>query len=346
MDTPAWSDSAERLHRELDAGVALTYVELCRRLALSDRHIRRAISELRASGVSVLSKGRPVRFQIPAADRRAIRVDASLSVDEVTALELAAQIAESALAATPLARDLSAAIERLFSATLGSIFAADVEALRTQWYFTDAPSAPIDATVFARLRQAIEERRSVVIDYFSAHSGTSSTDRRIDPYCIALRSGSWILIAWCHDRNEIREFNLVDTLRVELCEPDVDARAFFETVTRFDPDDYFRDRFRHLGGVTVYLVELLVESTHVAYFRRKTYHPTQQIALRSDGRAIVSYEVEGLDEIRSFAQSWGPAVTVLAPEELVERMRRDAETLARRYGTGRMPFSHSNEATP
>jgi hypothetical protein len=48
---------------------------------------------------------------------------------------------------------------------------------------------------------------------------------------------------------------------------------------------------------------------------------------------VVSYDVAGLEEIRSFVQSWGVGVTVLEPKELVERIRGEAVEIGKRYVT-------------
>jgi predicted DNA-binding transcriptional regulator YafY len=332
------------VHALLDDGSSLTYEELAARLELSERTIRRAITELRSAGVDVGASGRPRQFALAPSARRSSTSLVSLTRDEILALELAAHISSAVLSATPLGDSLRSAVERVLTDDAIVSIAADRSSLERQWYFAEAPSAPIDAGVFESLRDAVDDQRSVLIDYYTAHSNQRSSARKVDPYCIAVRSGSWILVAHCHQRSSIREFNLTDITNVLPCDPAHDTRAFFGRPESFDPEVYFRDRFRMIGGGEVFEVRMVVEAGHVAYFRRKVYHPTQQISPLDDGRALVSFEVEGLDEIRSFAQSWGPAVTVVAPRELVERMKDDASTVHSRYFPSK-PATTDSKAT-
>ena len=99
----------------------------------------------------------------------------------------------------------------------------------------------------------------------------------------------------------------------------------------FDADLYFHERFGALGGETR-VVRLLVEPDAARYFREKSYHSSQVVEEeREDGRLVVSFEVEGLEDITSWAQSWGLSVKVLDPPELAERIAEEARRVAVRY---------------
>ena len=83
----------------------------------------------------------------------------------------------------------------------------------------------------------------------------------------------------------------------------------FEPPAGFDREDYFEGRFGALASGDAHTVRLRVEGDKSAYFRRKCYHPTQTIRPAEDGEAIVvTFEVQGLDEIAAFIRSWGAAV--------------------------------------
>lgn len=331
MPTPVLERAVETVRRQLDIGEEFTYDDLCAATGYSQRHIKRAIDALNAAGVPVRSNGRPLRFSIPERHRRNACRTIGLTDDEILVLQLAAQISRSALEPTPLCTALVTALDRLLESLAAGSISFDSEAQTRRWYFGDAPSAPLDAAIFNTMREAAINNQSVRIDYFSASSGKESHNRKLDPYCITMRGGTWLVIAYCHLRNGIREFNLVDIGRAVLCDPATEAQAYFTIPESFDPGIYFRDRFRHIGIGDVYEVRLLVERHQAPYFRRKNYHPTQQIEERDEGRIEVSFEVQGLDEVRSFAQSWGVGVTVVAPDELVEMMREQAREIARKY---------------
>jgi predicted DNA-binding transcriptional regulator YafY len=50
-----------------------------------------------------------------------------------------------------------------------------------------------------------------------------------------------------------------------------------------------------------------------------------------DGGAIVTFEVQGLEEIASFVLSWGPGVKVLRPEALAGRVAQEASAVVNMY---------------
>ena len=80
------------------------------------------------------------------------------------------------------------------------------------------------------------------------------------------------------------------------------------------------------------MVRLRVEPDAARFFREKEYHPTQVIEEeRPDGRLVVSFEVAGLDDMASWVRSWGTGVTVLAPEELAERVVAEARRVVAQY---------------
>lgn len=318
----------------LDGGGSMSYAELASTTGYSERQIRRALKQLRRRGVSIESGGRPKRFSIPEPQRKHACRLVELNDDEILALKLAAQIARNTLTSTPLGRPLEEGLHRLLESLGSASISFDSEAQSHHWHFGDAPSRALNGEVFDLIRRAAENCQSLLIDYYSAGSETSHTGRKIDPYCITMRGGSWLVIAWCHLRSAIREFSMNDVVNARLCDPFTDPNPYFSRRDNFDADLYYRDRFRSLGGDGVHEVRLLVEKHQSRYFQRKIYHPTQQIREFDDGHVEVSYEVEGLDDVRSFVQSWGTGVTVLEPHELREILSVQATEIARRYGGG------------
>ncbi|MGE5580228.1 MAG: helix-turn-helix transcriptional regulator [Bacillota bacterium] len=57
------------------------------------------------------------------------------------------------------------------------------------------------------LTQAIEDRRAIVTDYYTA-SRQALSRRKIEPYHLRLFDGAWYCIGYCHERREVRTFAL------------------------------------------------------------------------------------------------------------------------------------------
>jgi predicted DNA-binding transcriptional regulator YafY len=100
----------------------------------------------------------------------------------------------------------------------------------------------------------------------------------------------------------------------------------------FDPEIYLSGRFESLSGTDPHTVRLRVGPDQAPYFQSKAYHRTQLIEREeASGHLVVSYDVVGLKEIRSFVRSWGAGVEVLSPPELREEIKREAENVQAMY---------------
>lgn len=324
-----------RLLELLHQGESLSAREGAKLLSVTTRTIQRCIKWAKDHEnvpIAERKEGQTIYYSIPEADRK-VGIRIIFTEEEALALSLAAEAAKKVLEPTPLAGPLGSAfanlLERLKTANAVSI---DQEAQNRQWHFGGAPSGTIRHEVFNTIQQAIKEERKVRIDYHTAGRDEFIPNRVVAPYCIAVRAGTWLLVGWCHTHHGIREFNLVDISKAVLAEFADKTKNYFDPPQNFDPNEYFRDRFRLLGNAQVYTVRLLAEQKKARYFQRKKYHPTQLVEeKRPDGSIVVRYKVEGLEEIRSFAQSWGTGITVLDPPELTAIMRAQANELAERY---------------
>ena len=318
----------QQLQDLFDEGHYLTLAQIAGRFDVTERHARRLIRSLRKAGspIEETRQGRRKLFFIPETHRSATLRDVTFTEEETLALAVAAEAARATLLATPLGAPLQRAFDKLLTELAPHVYSFSLEDQPAHWHFGPMGFGPIDADVFRTLSRAIEESRTVRIDYHTAQSNTYTRGRVIDPLLIGMPGGSWVVVAWCHKRRDFRDFALAGIRRIEKTE------RYFNPPGEFDPETYFRDRFGALAG-EVMTVRLLVEKDRAPYFERKLYHPSQRIEeRREDGRMVVSFEAAGLEAVRAFCQSWGVGLTVLEPPELAARMAEEAHALARRYG--------------
>ncbi len=315
-------------------GKRLTQAEMTERLPIdSKRQARRLLEKLQAAGVPLEAhrKGRQKEYYLPPEEWET-HLHLDLTEQEALALLLAVQAANAGLGPAPLENALRGATEALVDGFPTSVTTFEPRSLMRQVHFGDAASVEIDPEGFTDLVAALTNRRGIAIDYYSASSDRLYKGRRIDPLGLAVRGDAWICVAYDHKTGERRDFNLTRIEAVRPRRPDSNGGDY--TIPEdFDLELYFIDRFESLAGGTVHEVRLRVEPDVVPYFESKAYHRTQQIHKEAaDGdRAIVSYEVAGLEEIASFVRSWGTTVKVLAPEALADRIAEEARRMAARY---------------
>ena len=273
-------------------------------------------------------------YFLPACEQATEGPFSELSEREALALLVAAEAARPTLRPTPLAAPLEAIGRRLSERMAPHVTSFDPEVQPQRWHFDAAAASAFDPEVFEVLRTAIEAQQSVRMDYVTASTGERHEARRIDPLLLAAAGSSWLVAAYCHKREAVRDFALAGIERVWLCEPEEEAAGgiYFDPPADFDPELHFKGRFSAVTGSETHVVRLLAGPEAARYFRRKHYHPTQQIEEEHpDGAVVVSYEVAGLEEVRAFVRSWGPGVTVLAPEALAGQVAEDARRVAAAY---------------
>jgi predicted DNA-binding transcriptional regulator YafY len=65
--------------------------------------------------------------------------------------------------------------------------------------------------------------------------------------------------------------------------------------------------------------------TVAPFIKEKNWHPTQQIKKLKDGSVELSLQLSHLSDIQRWILGWGSQATVLAPKELAEGVRAEAQ---------------------
>jgi predicted DNA-binding transcriptional regulator YafY len=315
----------DRLRRLLNQGRTVTLDNTSDQLGISRRHLRRLLRRLEDEGLRINERWEDgvKRFSLDPASRT-VGGPVDLEEDELYALIVSAFAARSVLGPTPLDDGLASAVDTLLAAA-GPVYSFEPGWQEEVWHFDEGATSPIDPDRFETIVRAANRCERLEIRYFSA-SSQRETRRRIEPLVIAEQGGSWLLTAYCHEAEDLRDFSLPG---IRSAEPD---GTYFQRPADFDPDEHFSGRFRALKGGGSHRVVVEVASDKAPYFRRKTYHPTQEIDEEAgDGRIEVAFEVSSLNDIAAFIRSWGPGVRVVHPPRLAERLEREAKEVAESY---------------
>lgn len=321
--------SVVALRELLNAGHELRYVDIRDKLGLgSTRQAMRLIDKLRVEGLPILERkvGKAKEFYLDEKDQTK-EVAFHFDEEEMLALAVAAEAAKAALKGTPLHFPIFRAFRKLLDNLAPHAVTFEMEDLSGQYIFNTNPLNHIDLGIFKTLQLAIKEQQTVRIDYHTASTNTYSEGRKVDPLAIALPGKSWLLVAYCHRSHKIKDFAIA-----AISDIDISHTSYFDLPEGFEPQTYFASRFGSVEDNHVHHIRLLVEADRAAYFKRKDYHRTQIIEKEHDDGSIeVSFDASGLDEVRSFVQSWGVGVTVLSPPELIARVAEEASKLKERY---------------
>lgn len=207
--------------------------------------------------------------------------------------------------------DLAASLDR----RLSTVPAEDVA---PHWSAADSDGS--GDGVRAVLRDAVRDHRACAFTYMKA-TGTEVTDRRVHPYLLAVRAGTWYVIGYCTTRQETRSFRLdriidltvtSDTFEVS---PDFDAASHLHDGRVYTPDDPVSVVVQYSAAVAGWLRE------------------QGEVIEQGDGSVLVSYNVSDPEWIVRLVLRYGTEAELLEPAAVREQVREALARVASRHET-------------
>ena len=173
------------------------------------------------------------------------------------------------------------------------------------------------------LSDAVLGRTTVRMRYRTGRTRTES-EREFDPYRVWYRAGGLYVIGHDHQSSEIRTFAVDRIQEIETTD------ANFEPADDFDFDDYTASSF---GVIVEPATRVLIrfEPRWSTYVEEHTWHPSQKLESLPSGGTLLTMEVGGTAELRSWVLSFGDGAEVIEPPELRAEVLRELRAAASRY---------------
>jgi len=173
------------------------------------------------------------------------------------------------------------------------------------------------------LNEAVLDQRTVRMRYRTGATGAEST-RKLDPYRIWYRSGGLYAVGHDHKSGELRTFAIDRIQELEATDEG------FEVREDFDFESYIGASFGVIAEPAT-RVRILFEPRWASYVAERTWHPSQQLEPQPEGRVLLSMEVGGTAELRTWILSFGDGARVLEPEALREAVVSELAGALERY---------------
>ncbi|WP_025846673.1 helix-turn-helix transcriptional regulator [Paenibacillus ehimensis] len=303
---------------ELQRKGVLRAEDLAARFETSTRTIYRDIQALSEAGVPVV--GAPGQgyslmegYFLP---------PVSFTVEEAVALLIGTDFVEQKFDARYGAKAQSA--RGKIEAVLPESVRSEASRVRATMRLLAAGEAPIggpEKQYLEALRQAILEQRKVRFRYSKNRPEIDRdrhSDRTVAPYGLILVRGSWILIAHCELRQELRHFRLSR----------MSGLAVLEDPFSFPPDFQLQD-YLPADDRNVY-VRILASPVIVDRVKETCGFYLEAFEDRKEG-LVITFRVRQPEELLHWVLGWGANVVVLEPEALKIRVRQEAEKMLKRY---------------
>ena len=297
------------------------YKEIALDLGFSERTAYRDLKALKGAGWPVKSGPRPGFWMMDATAVPGIL----FTPPELTALALARQML-TGMPGSPFERPMESAFNKIKSACdRDGIRALETSDRKIFASLKRARPYSKGQVWFNNILSAMQKQETIRIVYFTRERGEESK-REVDPYGMVFHEGAFYLVAYCHERKDIRTF-LVDRIRVAQ-----DAGKKFVMPRDFSASEHFRNAWGILRGRLLVKVKAHFDRTVAQLVREGRWHPTQRIEEGPAGGVILSVEVAGWEEIRRWLMGFGSAVEVLEPADLRESITAEFRKMAAIYG--------------
>jgi proteasome accessory factor B len=254
-------------------------------------------------------------------------VGLDVSEGEVAAL-LIAQKALHQHRGTVYEAPLRSACAKL-AASLGGTVSVDLGNLDKAISFRETGTTEVDASVFESVSTAATSCREISFSYLKLKADQPE-ERRCRPYHLACINNQWYLFGHDLDRNALRTFVLARMSGARLLE------TRFERPRDFSIDELLADSldvFRGDGQLREIRVQF--DAWGARLVRERRWHSSQRVTDLPDGGVEVSLQLSSLPEVERWILGYAGHARAVWPPELVQRMQRAAQDLARIYGVAR-----------
>ncbi len=289
--------------------------DLAATFEVSKRSIYRDIQALDEAGVPIIS----VPGQGYSLMKGYFLPPLSFTVEETTILLLGSDVMAQSFDAQYRLAAQSAS--RKIEGVLPEQLRDEVAYLRTAIIFvaTSSREDGPEREKLQQLRRAIIDRVTVRFVYHTRYgTGEQTQTRTADPYALACVNRIWYLLAYCHLRQDMRNFRLdrMDTLEIL---PQTFRRRAEVRIGPRQKDEQGTIRVRALFDHEV-----------ARWVREARPYYMVDEEENADG-LLVTFSVRRESEILQWLLSWGRHVRVLEPDSLREQMAEEARAMLQNF---------------
>ena len=183
---------------------------------------------------------------------------------------------------------------------------------------------PTEPVIFQNVTSALIQGKLLSFCYYSPTS-SACTMRTVEPHHMVNYLGTWHLIAFCHLRNEWRDFVLG---RMTICKVEVEE---FTIRPKQEWQPFLNDTFGIFQNKRSFNVKLKFSPERSRWIRGEVWHEGQTEELQEDGSLILTIPASHEAEIMMEILKHGSHVVVLEPEWLRTKVVEEIILAAQKY---------------
>jgi predicted DNA-binding transcriptional regulator YafY len=308
----------------LKTGKRLTAKQLADALEIHIRTVYRYIDALCASGVPIVADaGHNGGYSLL---REFTEAPLFFDLNEQKALIHAAVFAEEA--GYPHGDALKRAVSKLKTYTTEQQL-TEINRHLTGFDVIQSPSgSSMEGTILQELEMSVANSVTISMVYLKGNA-PASTARSVDPYGLVYWKGKWYLVAYCHTRNEVRNFRVDRIESLSAADSNfnrpLDFSARHHLLKNLLPDPSNKEQ---LISIRIHGKPQAINDLcdHWLFGHVLVERSINEAHFKADERAVRSY-------IPSLLTSYGKSIRIVEPQLLKERLAALAADLAEYYDT-------------
>ncbi len=246
-----------------------------------------------------------------------------LSESELVAFILAKRLA-TAIPDRNLKNSLSTFINK-FSSRVSDKIGFNLDDIQDKISLKNIEYYSVDETLFRKIVYALFIGQSLEINYYSPYKN-EETRRKIYPLHLLDYMGNWHLIAFCKQKNEIRDFTLSRIREFKYINESIPLPKNLPHIK-----NYIRKDFGIFYGKDNFDVSLRFSSKVANRIKEQIWHKRQKIKELKNGSVILSFSVAYFTEIKQEILKYGAEVEVLKPLRLRKEIEEEINKMKKIY---------------
>ncbi|HXX80163.1 MAG TPA: WYL domain-containing protein [Thermodesulfovibrionales bacterium] len=244
-----------------------------------------------------------------------------LSSGELSSLLIARRILQD-ISGDCISDELSQVIEKITSVLKSHVAKADV--IDHAFSLQLIEYSPVPEDVFKKVLEGCLKQKTLAFRYRSPMNDDTQ-ERAVDPYHLFNYMGTWHLIAHCHMRKNLRDFNLCRMSDIKLLDSSFTVRK------GFDFGKYFGSAFGLYQGGSKRQVTLRFSPLKSRWVKGQIWHKDQKEKVLKDGSLELTFPVANYSEIMMEILRHGSEVEVIKPKSLRDLIKSEAKQTVKIY---------------
>jgi predicted DNA-binding transcriptional regulator YafY len=218
-------------------------------------------------------------------------------------------------------RQAAESASRKIESVLPEALRSDVHYLQSNIRFIGTTTSTQESEKLQLLRRALLDRNTIHFRYHTRLSDdgqNASHTREADPYGLAYLLNTWHLTAYCHMRQDIRNFRLDRMEDLELLTQTFTRPAHFQM-------GYYQEKRPRDITVRALFDKEIARWVHEG----RTYYVSNEE--ETPEGLLVTLKIRHESEVMQWFLSWGSHVKILEPDSLRQRLAAETQTMLRNY---------------